>query len=103
MIKGTKPVPDATDVDKIDEKRKDILLQSGNVVAKGDEFVFVAQNLVGSVRLKLFDSKGNVVYDVVEKERHLVATLQLSQGVYFYMGTDEDGYRKVGKLLVKSN
>ena len=103
MIKGTKPVPDATDVDKIDEKRKDILLQSGNVVAKGDEFVFVAQNLVGSVRLKLFDSKGNVVYDVVEKERHLVATQQLSQGVYFYMGTDEDGYRKVGKLLVKSN
>jgi len=98
MIKGGKPVPDGTSVSLL--KGKELLLVS-NVVKAGESFVFTPRNLDGNVSLKIFDAKGNVVADLLFAERADVNTTGYTPGIYFYLATDEAGYQKTGKLLVK--
>lgn len=98
MIKGSKPVPDGTSVSPL--KGKELLLVS-NVVKAGEEFVFTQRNLDGNVSLKVFDAKGSVVADLLFAERVGVNISGYAPGIYFYLATDEAGYQKTGKLLVK--
>ena len=100
MIKGSKPVPDATSVDAA-VGGKEMLLTSGNVVAAGESFRFVARDLEGDVSLVVYDAKGSVVYSAVSQSDFEVNTAGYSAGVYFYMATDAAGFKKTGKLLVK--
>ena len=100
MIKGCKPVPDATSVAAV-MQGKDLLLSSGNVVVRGDDFRFVPRDLDGEVSLEIYDAKGNIVYSVVSHSEIEVNTTGYSAGIYFYMATDVAGFKKTGKLLVK--
>ena len=100
MIKGSKPVPDATSVDAV-MSGKELLLTSGNVVAAGENFRFVARDLVGDVSLVIYDAKGRVVHSAVAQSEIEVSTVGYTPGVYFYMATDAAGFKKTGKLLVK--
>ena len=100
MIKGSKPVPDATSVAAV-MQGKDLLLSSGNVVVCGDDFRFVPRDLDGEVSLEIYDAKGNIVYSVVSQSEIEVSTAGYSAGIYFYMATDVAGFKKTGKLLVK--
>ena len=100
MIKGSKPVPDATSVDAA-VGGKELLLASGNVVAVGENFRFVARDLDGDVSLVVYDAKGNVTYSAVAQSEFEVSTAGYSAGIYFYMATDAAGFKKTGKLLVK--
>ena len=100
MIKGSKPVPDATSVDAM-VSGKELLLESGNVVAAGESFRFVARDLEGDVSLVIYDAKGNVVLSAVGQSEIEVNTAGYGAGVYFYMATDAAGFKKTGKLLVK--
>ena len=99
MIKGSKPVPDATSVSTV-VQGKELLLDS-NVVVAGECFVFTPRNLDGSVSLLVYDAKGNVVADVLSIDSMSVSTAGYAAGIYFYLATDEAGYQKTGKLLVK--
>ena len=101
MIKGDKPAPDVTGVDDVVTKSKDMLLESGNVVLSGSDFVFVPKNLAGASNLKVYDAKGNVICNEKSTDRITVSTIALPLGIYFYMATDEAGYKKTGKLLIK--
>ena len=100
MIKGSKPVLDATSIDAV-MSGKDLLLTSGNVVTIGDSFRFVARDLDGDVSLFLYDAKGNVTHSAVAQSKIEVCTAGYTPGVYFYMATDAAGFKKTGKLLVK--
>ncbi len=100
MIKGSKPVPDATSIN-VAMQGKDLLLTSGNVVAGGESFRFAARDLDGDVSLVVYDAKGNVVCSVVAQSDFEVSTAGYSAGIYFYMATDAAGFKKTGKLLVK--
>ncbi len=100
MIKGNKPVPDATAVDAVIQG-KELLLSGGNVVSAGDSFCFVPCDLDGNVSLEVYDTKGNVVHRAVAQGEIEVCTAGYSAGVYFYMATDAAGFKKTGKLLVK--
>lgn len=100
MIKGSKPVLDTTSVDAVTHG-KELLLTSGNVVAAGENFSFVARDLDGDVSLVVYDTKGNVVYSAVAQSEFEVSTAGYNAGVYFYMATDAAGFKKTGKLLVK--
>jgi hypothetical protein len=100
MIKGSKPVPDVTSVAAV-MQGKDLLLSSGNVVARGEDFRFVPRDLDGEVSLEIYDAKGNIVYSVVSQSEIEVSTAGYSAGIYFYMATDVAGFKKTGKLLVK--
>ena len=100
MIKGSKPVPDDTSVAPL-LAGKELLLESGNVVAAGKSFVFVPRNLTGNVLLVVYDAKGNVVANVLSADRMILDTTGYAAGIYFYLATDEAGYQKTGKLLVK--
>jgi hypothetical protein len=100
MIKGSKPVPDATSVDAA-IGGKELLLTSGNVVAVGESFRFVARDLVGDVSLVVYDAKGSVLHSTVANGEIEVPTACYTPGVYFYMATDAAGFKKTGKLLVK--
>ena len=100
MIKGSKPVPDATSINAA-MQGKELLLTSGNVVTKGESFRFAARDLNSDVSLVVYDAKGNVVYSVVAQSEFEVSTADYSAGVYFYMATDAAGFKKTGKLLVK--
>jgi PKD repeat protein len=100
MIKGSKPVPDATSTDAV-MQGKELLLTSGNVVAVGESFRFAARDLDGDVSLVVYDAKGNVTYSAVAQSGFEVSTAGYSAGIYFYMSTDAAGFKKTGKLLVK--
>ena len=100
MIKGSKPVPDATSIDAV-VQGKELLLTSGNVVFAGESFRFVARDLEGDVSLVVYDAKGNVVHSAVAQREFEVSTVGYSAGIYFYMATDAAGFKKTGKLLVK--
>jgi hypothetical protein len=100
MIKGSKPVPDATSVDAV-MSGKELLLESGNVVAAGESFRFVARDLEGDVSLVVYDAKGYVVHSAVAQREFEVSTVGYSAGIYFYMATDAAGFKKTGKLLIK--
>ena len=100
MIKGSKPVPDATSVAAV-MQGKELLLTSSNVVSAGESFCFASRDLDGDVSLVVYDAKGNVVYSAVAQGEMEVCTAGYSAGVYFYMATDAAGYKKTGKLLVK--
>ena len=100
MIKGSKPVPDATSTDAV-MQGKELLLTSGNVVAVGESFRFAARDLDGDVSLVVYDAKGNVTYSAVAQSEFEVSTAGYSAGIYFYMATDAAGFKKTGKLLVK--
>ena len=97
---GNKPVPDATSIDAL-LQGKELLLTSGNVVAVGENFRFVARDLEGDVSLVVYDAKGRVVHRVVAQSEIEVSTVGYDAGVYFYMATDAAGFKKTGKLLVK--
>ena len=102
MIKGSKPVPDTeTGIGNSPVLGKELLLPSGNVAKAGENFVFEARELAGSVTLVVYDSSGAVMFRSSAGERISVPTNGFPAGVYFYMGTDEGGYCKAGKLLVK--
>lgn len=100
MIKGNNPVPNASVIES-EFNGKDLLLVSGNVVYSGESFIFESRNLIGMVQLTVYASNGSVVYDEKDTYKFDVATDGLASDVYFYMATDEDGFRKTGKLLVK--
>ena len=100
MIKGSKPVPDATTIDAV-MQGKELLLIGGNVVATGESFRFAARDLDGDVLLVVYDAKGNVVHSAVAQSEFEVSTAGYASGVYFYMATDAAGFKKTGKLLVK--
>lgn len=101
MIRGDNPVPENTSIDNLGGFGKDMLLLSGNVVTRGETLLFEPRNLVGKVKVCIYDSKGNVVYDASSLSQFNIETSTFGAGVYFYMVTDGDGYREVGKLLVK--
>lgn len=100
MIKGSRPVPDGTSVAPL-IAGKELLLEGGNVVSTGESFLFVPRNLDGNVSLLVYDAKGNVVANVLSDGRMDVDTAGYAAGIYFYLATDEAGYQKTGKLLVK--
>lgn len=101
MIKGTKPVPDdATGVDD-NMSEDDLLLLSGNVVMAGERFSFVSRGLEGAVSITLYDSAGRMMTRERGTGRIDVSTSGYPAGVYYYIASDQAGYRKTGKLLVK--
>ncbi len=102
MIKGNKPVPDATGVRDVLSATKDVFLKSGNAVNAGEDFVFVPQNIDGTMQLVLYDARGNVLSKQSSADTISVSTIGYESGVYFYMLTDDSGYKKTGKLLVRS-
>ena len=99
MIKGNKPVSDATSVSTV-VHGKELLLNS-NVAVAGESLVFTPRNLDGNVSLLVYDAKGSVVYSTVAGGNIEVCTAGYDAGVYFYMATDEAGFQNTGKLLVK--
>ena len=99
MIKGSKPVSE-TSVEAL-PFGKDVMLTSGNMVAAGEDFVFVPREIAGSMDIKLYSSNGTVVFHAVSTAAVNVSTSGFAPGVYFYMLVDEAGYKKTGKLLVK--
>lgn len=102
MIKGSKPVPDVgTGIGRNSAMGKELLLTSGNVATAGEEFIFEPRELAGSTTLVVYDAGGKVVFSTTANERISVPTTGCKAGVYFYMGADEGGFRKTGKLLVK--
>ena len=92
-------MPDATSVGTV-VQGKELLLDS-NVAVAGECFVFTPRNLEGNVSLLVYDAKGNVVADVLSADSMSVNTAGYAAGIYFYLATDEAGYQKTGKLLVK--
>jgi PKD repeat protein len=101
MIKGTKPVPDdATGVDD-NMSEDDLLLLSGNVVMAGERFSFVSRGLEGIVSITLYDSAGRMMTRERGTGRIDISTSGYTTGVYYYIASDQAGYRKTGKLLVK--
>ena len=100
MIKGSKPVPDATSLATV-MQGKELLLTSGNVVYAGENFRFAPRDLDGDVSLVVYDTKGNAVFSTVAHGEVEVCTAGYEAGVYFYMATDVTGFKKTGKLLVK--
>ena len=100
LIKGSKPVPDATSVAAV-LQGKELLLTSGNVVYAGESFRFVPRDLDGDVSLVVYDTNGNAVFSTIAQGEMEVSTAGYSAGIYFYMATDAAGFKKTGKLLVK--
>lgn len=100
MIKGNRPVPEGTGVGRIADS-KDLLLLSGNAVDAGEEFLFEQRGLDGIVEIVLYNSTGAVVGQTVGDGRLSFSTADLQSGVYFYYATDEAGFAKTGKLLVR--
>ena len=102
MIKGSLPVPEApTGVAGNIVKERDIRLLPGCVVNACETLTFVPNMLEGIVAVVVYDSKGNVVARGAGAKDIVVETARLVPGVHFYMATDEAGYKKTGKLLVK--
>ena len=100
MIKGGKPVPDATLVENISNV-KDIILLNGNVVTVGENFIFAPTDLSGETTLHIYNSKGEVVEKIVSTGKIEINTAGYAPGVYFFMAADEVGFKKTGKLLVR--
>ncbi len=100
MIKGSKPVPDATSVEQ-HQLDKELLLPMGNVVNVGEAFIFSSRGFEGNVTLVLYNSAGKVVHRCQLQGQVSLSTIGYTPGVYFYDITEETGYRKVGKLLIK--
>lgn len=106
MIMGNNPVPEEsegeteTSVSDMNGTR-DLLLQPGNVVSTGDVLTFVPRNLSGIVEVNIFNSKGTVVLSNKSASTLKLNTAGLTPGVHFYMASDEQGYKKTGKLLIK--
>lgn len=101
MIKGSKPVPEQTDVREIDVADRDLVLKSGNVVLGGQAFVFAPVGLTGNVQVIIYDAKGKILASHVSESEIRVSTAGFSPGVHFFMATDGAGFKKTGKLLVK--
>ena len=106
MIMGNNPVPEEsegeteTSVSDMNGTR-DLLLMPGNVVSTGDVLTFVPRNLSGVVEVNIFNSKGTVVLSNKSASTLKLNTAGLTPGVHFYMASDEQGYKKTGKLLIK--
>ena len=100
MIKGSKPAYDSVPVEEV-YGGKDIMLTSGNVVNAGDSFVFVPGNIDGALDVTVYNSVGEVMFHSAATGTVVVPTGDFGPAVYFYMATDEVGFRKTGKLLVK--
>ena len=101
MIKGNKPVlDDATGVDD-SMAEDDLLLLPGNVVLAGEKFSFVPRGLEGVVSIMVYDSAGRLMTKERGTGRIDVPTSGYTTGVYYYIASDQAGYRKTGKLLVK--
>ena len=102
MIRGGNPVPEIeTAISDNIAKERDLMLLPGCVVNAGDVLTFVPNMLEGSVNVMVYDSKGNVVANDSDTKDIVIQTADFASGVYFYMATDEAGYKKTGKLLVK--
>lgn len=101
MIKGNKPVPD--DPTGVDDNifEDDLLLLSGNVALAGENFSFVPRGLKGVVSITIYDSAGRIMTRERGTGKIDVTTSGYSTGVYYYIASDQAGYRKTGKLLVK--
>ena len=101
MIKGNKPVPD--DATGVDDNifEDDLLLLSGNVALAGENFSFVPRGLKGVVSITIYDSAGRIMTRERGTGKIDVTTSGYSTGVYYYIASDQAGYRKTGKLLVK--
>ena len=101
MIKGDIPVPDNPTSVGTERVERELLLEKGNVAVAGETLSFVPRALSGVVTLTIYDSKGNVAASGKSDARIDVPTTGFVPGVYFYMATDEAGYGKTGKLLIK--
>lgn len=101
MIKGNKPVPD--DATGVDDNifEDDLLLLSGNVALAGENFSFIPRGLKGVVSITIYDSAGRIMTRERGTGKIDVTTSGYSTGVYYYIASDQAGYRKTGKLLVK--
>jgi glycosyltransferase involved in cell wall biosynthesis len=67
----------------------------------GLNIFFVPQEIEGTMEVTLYNSSGSVMYHGVSESEAAVSTAGYLPGVYFYMASDAEGYRKTGKLLVK--
>ena len=101
MIKGSNPVPESTAVVGNIANERDLLLLPGCVVSAGEVLTFVPNMLEGNVSVVVYDSKGNVVARGASAGDIVIETAGFASGIYFYMATDEAGYKETGKLLVK--
>ena len=101
MIMGSKPVPENTGVENAVANERDLLLLPGCVVNAGDALTFVPRMLDGVVDVVVYDSKGSVVARGVGVDSIVIETAGFAPAVYFYMASDEAGYKETGKLLVK--
>ena len=102
MIKGNKPVPEATSgVAGHVANERDLLLLPGCVVTTGEALAFVPNMLEGNVSVVVYDSKGSVVARGAGTNEIVIETAGFVPGVYYYLATDSAEYKKTGKLLVK--
>lgn len=101
MIKGRKPVPEATGIHDMSGQDRDVVLQPGNVISVGQPLSFIPSASIGSINVYLYDSQGRVVGNAKSKTNAVIETHGLSQGVYFFMATGSDNFKKTGKLLLK--
>lgn len=100
MIVGSKPVPEMTAVDNVNAKIRDIIIPTGNTLKQGENLLFIPQKLTGMVSVSLYTAHGEVVYSGSDESQQVVPTDGLPQGVYFYMATDEAGFKESGKLIL---
>ena len=101
MIVGSRPVPETTAVDNVNAKIRDIIIPSGCTLKQGDKLIFIPQKLTGVVNVSLYTANGDLIYYGSDEAQQVVPTDGLSQGVYFYMATDEAGFKESGKLILK--
>ncbi len=101
MIKGSKPVPEDTGVERVATTEKNIWLQPGHVVTVGQPLTFVATPQVGEMEVCVYDAHGHIVGSAKGSTEVVVLTQGLSHGIHFYMATGSDGFKKTGKLLLK--
>lgn len=98
MIKGSKPT---TGISAPEVTGHDLVLKSGNVVSAGEAFEFVPVGLTGKVKVVIYNSKGSVLASESSSSDMRISTAGFKPGVHFFMATDESGFKKTGKLLVK--
>ena len=89
-----------TGVDNSSANVRDLLLPSGYFVKVGDNITFVPQKLTGKVNIKLYTARGELLYSEVDEAAQTVSTAGFAQGVYFYIATDEAGFKEAGKLVI---
>lgn len=101
MIKGTKPVPETSIIAVPEANERDLRLLRGNVVNAGESFEFAPKNLAGKVKVTIYNAKGSIVGVATGEDNIVISTAGYTPGVHFFMASDESGFQKTGKLLVK--